>query len=162
MAVKSVSKSYGASDGRDEVSETRSRTMRAVKSKNTSLELKLRAALRAKGASGYRLHRKDLQGKPDIAFIGAKMAVFAHGCFWHRHADCDRGRSFPASNVEYWGPKFARNVQKFEEAQDALSRLGWQVQVVWECQTKTAEGLNAAAERIAAAVAEAKLHRQGF
>ena len=81
--------------------------MRAVKSRDTGPERAVRALLRAI-APGYRLHRADLPGKPDIVYAGRKLAIFVHGCFWHGH-DCARGARMPKANADYWRAKIARN-----------------------------------------------------
>lgn len=114
--------------------EIRSRTMRAVRSKNTTPELKLRRLLHGAGFR-FRLHRKDLPGSPDITFPVRKSVVFVHGCFWHGH-DCKRGARAPKSNADYWKAKIARNVARDARNLEALADLGWQVEVVWECELK--------------------------
>ncbi len=81
--------------------------MRAVKSRDTTPERRVRALLRA-FAPGYRLHRADLPGKPDIVYAGRRLAILVHGCFWHGH-DCPRGARPPANNADYWRAKIARN-----------------------------------------------------
>ncbi|MDR5777632.1 very short patch repair endonuclease [Caballeronia sp. LZ003] len=81
----------------------------------------------------YRLHRKDVPGKPDIVFIARRKAIFIHGCFWHQHAACREGR-LPKSNAGYWQPKLERNQERDRQNQDALATLGWDVMVVWECE----------------------------
>lgn len=108
--------------------------MGLVRSKNTKPELLLRKALFARGFR-YRLHVKKLPGKPDIVFSKYKMAIFVHGCFWHRHVDC-RAASLPKSNLEYWIPKFTRNIEKDIAQQEALKSSGWRVYVVWECELR--------------------------
>lgn len=112
----------------------RSAIMRAVKSKNTSAELAVRALLR-EFAPGYRLHRRDLPGVPDIAYLGRRKAIFVHGCFWHGH-DCPRGVRIPKSNGAYWRDKIARNRDRDATQEAALSLLGWRRLVVWECELK--------------------------
>ncbi len=122
---------------RRRVNETpaqRSATMRAVKSRDTSPELAVRALLR-NFAPGYRLHRKDITGTPDIAYIGRQRAIFVHGCFWHGH-DCARGARAPKVNAEYWRAKIARNVARDARYRDALAAQGWQALIVWECELK--------------------------
>lgn len=109
--------------------------MRRVKSKNTSPELLVRAALRKMGQTGYRLHRKDIPGNPDIAWIGRKRALFINGCFWHGH-DCPRGAREPQTRVDYWRAKIERTRQRDVKHLAALEALGWQVLVLWECQLK--------------------------
>ena len=111
---------------------TRSRTMAAVKSRGTVVELRVRRSLHSAGLR-YRLHRKDLPGSPDVVLPSLRTIVFVHGCFWHRHAGCKRA-STPASHTEYWLPKLARNVQRDRVNSQRLADLGWTVLVVWECQ----------------------------
>ena len=122
-----------------ETSLTRSAIMRAVRSRDTSPELAVRGVLRS-FAPGYRLHRKDIPGRPDIAYIGAKRAIFVHGCFWHGH-DCARGARAPKTNADYWRAKIARNQARDAGAMDALAVLGWRALVIWECELKEREFL---------------------
>jgi len=110
----------------------RSAIMRAVPGRDTSAEMKVRRLLRPI-ASGYRLHRKDVPGNPDIAFIGAKKAIFVHGCFWHGH-DCRRGARMPKTNADYWQAKIGRNRARDARHQDELKARGWRALVVWECE----------------------------
>jgi DNA mismatch endonuclease (patch repair protein) len=117
-----------------ETSEQRSAIMRAVKSRDTSPELAVRALLR-RFAPGYRLHRRDIPGTPDITFIGRKRAIFVHGCFWHGH-DCARGARAPKANADYWRAKIARNVARDAQHLATLAALGWRVFIVWECALK--------------------------
>ncbi len=117
----------------------RSAIMRAVKSRNTSPELAVRALLRS-FAPGYRLHRKDVPGHPDIAYVGRKQAIFVHGCFWHGH-DCARGARMPKVNADYWRAKIARNRARDEANLARLSELGWRALVIWECEIKDGEAL---------------------
>ncbi len=104
--------------------------MAAVKGKNTKPELIVRRALHAAGFR-FRLHRRDLPGRPDIVLPRHRTAVFVHGCFWHGH-DCRRGRR-PSTNVDFWGPKLDRNVERDLANQAALEAAGWQVVTIWEC-----------------------------
>jgi DNA mismatch endonuclease (patch repair protein) len=108
--------------------------MRAVKSRNTTPELKVRALLRSL-APGYRLHRTDIPGRPDIAWPGKKRALFVHGCFWHGH-DCARGARAPKSNAEYWRAKIARNRAGDASNMTTLAQQGWRALIVWECELK--------------------------
>jgi DNA mismatch endonuclease (patch repair protein) len=112
----------------------RSAVMRAVKSGDTTPELAVRAILR-RVAPGYRLHRPDLPGKPDIAYGRRKLAIFVHGCFWHGH-DCARGSRIPKTNADYWRTKIARNRARDEKTLAALSATGWRTLVVYECELK--------------------------
>lgn len=114
---------------------SRSENMRRIRSKDTAPELATRQLFRELGFTGYRIHRKDLPGKPDVAFIGRKKAVFIHGCFWHGH-DCKEGRRRPKSNQAYWLPKIDRNRQRDADHRAELARLGWNVLTVWECELR--------------------------
>lgn len=120
----------------------RSEVMRRVKSANTRPELRVRQLLRAAGLTGYRLQRTDLPGKPDIAFIGRRRAIFVHGCFWHGHG-CRRGARAPRTNAAYWTAKIARNQARDAAALAALESTGWGVLVVWECSLRDPAGLSA-------------------
>lgn len=124
--------------------------MRAVKSADTTPELLVRRLLRGI-APGYRLHRRDIPGRPDVAYVGRKAAIFVHGCFWHGH-DCARGARTPKANREYWTAKIARNRARDMATQAELDERGWRSLVVWECETRD-EG--ALAERLRAFVGRA-------
>lgn len=113
--------------------ERRSENMRQIRGKDTAPELAIRKLCREIGFSGYRIHRKDLPGKPDLAWIGRKLAIFVHGCFWHGH-DCAEGIRKPHSNRDYWIPKIARNKQRDAENIADLKAAGWNVLVIWECE----------------------------
>jgi DNA mismatch endonuclease (patch repair protein) len=86
----------------------------------------------------FRLHRRDLPGTPDLVFPRLRKVIFVHGCFWHQHG-CSLGRNQPKARPEYWLPKLARNVARDDVARDELVRQGWDVLVVWECETKQQE-----------------------
>ena len=118
--------------------EQRRRIMRAVKSRNTGPELSVRRLLHRMGY-GYRLHRRDLPGTPDIVFTSRRKTIFVHGCFWHGH-DCAKGR-LPKSRLDFWSPKVIRNRQRDRMAVERLQALGWQVLVVWQCETRGTEAL---------------------
>lgn len=105
--------------------------MQSVKTKDTGPEQLVRKALFAAGYR-YRLHRKDLPGKPDIVFPSCKKAIFVHGCFWHGHG-CSKGK-LPKSRTEYWGPKIEANRQRDERNVETLQCAGWDVLVVWQCE----------------------------
>ena len=115
--------------------------MRAVRSKETGAELRVRRALRETGETGYRLHRTNLPGTPDVAFIGRRKAIFVHGCFWHGH-DCKRGSRTPETNRDYWAAKIARNAQRDRDSIATLEALGWGVLVIWECELREHKALN--------------------
>jgi DNA mismatch endonuclease (patch repair protein) len=114
--------------------QTRSRVMRAVKSRDTTPEMTVRKAVWAIGGR-YRLHRKDLPGAPDLAFPGRRKAIFVHGCFWHGH-DCARGARVPRTNRDYWTAKIAGNKARDERNRCAYAEMGWDVLCVWECETR--------------------------
>lgn len=111
--------------------EKRSSVMSKIRSKNTKPEKLLRSLLHRKGLR-YRIHRKDLPGKPDIVFVKQKVAIFVHGCFWHYHQHCNEGR-IPSSNSNFWKLKLEKNIAKDAQDVKALERLGWTVLVIWEC-----------------------------
>lgn len=121
--------------------EKRSAVMRRVKGRDTSPELKVRRALTRLGAR-YRLHRKDLPGRPDIVMPGRRLVIFVHGCFWHGH-DCARGARVPKQNRDYWVAKVVRNVARDAKSCRALEDLGWRVETIWECELKDGQALEA-------------------
>ena len=112
--------------------QRRAENMRRIRNKNTGPEVLLRSMLHKQGYR-FRLHRKDLPGRPDIVFPTRRKAVFVHGCFWHQHSKCREGRC-PASRQEYWRPKLERNRQRDNFALVQLKKLGWEASVVWECE----------------------------
>lgn len=114
--------------------ETRSRMMSGIRSKDTKPEMLVRQTLFAAGYR-FRLHRRDLPGAPDIVMPGRKIAIFIHGCFWHRHKGC-RLAKLPATRPDFWKAKLEGNVERDMRAIKALVALDWRVLVVWECATK--------------------------
>ena len=112
----------------------RSAIMRAVKSTGTGPERLVRSIL-WRLAPGYRLNRRDLPGKPDIAYGARKLALFVHGCFWHGH-QCKRGARAPKSNAGYWRDKIARNRLRDAAAAARLIDMGWRVVAIFECEMK--------------------------
>src|SRR5271166_3942702 len=108
--------------------------MQAVKSKDTAPELTVRRLAHGMGYR-YRLHRKDLPGKPDMVFPGCRKVIFIHSCFWHGH-ECRRGNRIPEGNRDYWLKKIARNKERDQAAATALKALGWKVRIFWECEIK--------------------------
>lgn len=123
-------------DGRAPIpeSETTSRVMSANIGRGTKPELTLRRALRQIGLLGYRLHWKKVPGRPDIAYARKKVAIFVHGCFWHRCPHCNL--PLPKSHTNFWRNKFERNKERDEQKIRELEVTGWYVIVVWECQIK--------------------------
>lgn len=116
-------------------SKTRSRMMACIKGKNTKPEMLVRKYLYRKGLR-FRLHRKDLLGKPDLIFPGRKVAMFVHGCFWHRHEGCSKATT-PSTNAQFWEKKFRDNVFRDKRVKHELEQLGWNVLVIWECRLST-------------------------
>lgn len=111
----------------------RSRNMAAIRSTGMKPEMMVRSLVHGMGYR-YRLHAKDLPGKPDLLFRSRKKIIFVHGCFWHQHqkASCKDGRA-PKSNLGYWAGKLARNVERDACSVDALKAMDWRVLVLWEC-----------------------------
>ncbi|MGO6725641.1 DNA mismatch endonuclease Vsr [Rhizobium leguminosarum bv. viciae] len=120
--------------------EVRSQIMRAIRKTDTKPEIAVRRLLHASGFR-FRLYRKDLPGTPDIVLPRHRSVVFVHGCFWHQHTGC-RYAKLPRTRTGYWLPKLARNVERDAQAGDALTRLGWRVHVVWECELDDKQALN--------------------
>ncbi len=114
-------------------SEERSEIMSKVNGKDTTPEMTVRQLLQSMGYK-YRLHREDLPGTPDIVLVSKKKAIFVRGCFWHRHPGCKLTRT-PGTNAFFWRNKFKSNVKKDRMAVEDLEASGWDVLVVWECQT---------------------------
>ena len=106
--------------------------MSRVRAKGTKPEMAVRRLVHSMGYR-YRLHRADLPGRPDLAFVGRKKVIFVHGCFWHQHAGC-KGARVPKSNSGYWSRKLARNVQRDSQNQTRLREAGWDSLIVWECE----------------------------
>ncbi|WP_429547713.1 very short patch repair endonuclease [Pseudomonas frederiksbergensis] len=119
--------------------EHRSKIMSMIKGKNTKPEMLVRSVCHELGLR-YRLHRKDLPGKPDLVFPKHRLCVFVHGCFWHRHPGCKYAYT-PKSRLDFWLPKLAKNVERDLDAQQALIARGWRVVIIWECHTKNREVL---------------------
>lgn len=122
-----------------EIDPRRSALMSRIRSSNTKPEVAVRRQLHALGYR-FRLHRRDLPGKPDIILPRHRTAIFVHGCFWHQHAGC-RLASKPKTRQDYWTPKLAGNVSRDRAAVLALAELGWRVEVVWECDARKPEEL---------------------
>lgn len=118
---------------------TRSATMSRIRGKNTQPEMIVRRTAHAMGLR-FRLHRRDLPGKPDIVLSKHRLIIFVHGCFWHRHAGCSNCTT-PKTRMEFWMKKFTDNVERDRRVQVELRRLGWRVAVIWECETKDIRSL---------------------
>jgi DNA mismatch endonuclease (patch repair protein) len=108
--------------------------MSGIRHRDTTPELVVRKSLWQLGYR-YRLHRRDLAGVPDIVLPRHRVAIFVHGCFWHRHAACKLSK-LPATRTEFWRAKLQKNVERDRTAQASLLREGWRVMTVWECATR--------------------------
>ena len=115
-------------------SKRRSAMMACIGGRDTAPELAVRRIAHRMGLR-FRLHRKDIPGCPDLVFPKHRLVVFVHGCFWHRHQECKYAYT-PKSRIEFWAKKFASNVARDARQEAALKALGWQVLVIWECETK--------------------------
>jgi DNA mismatch endonuclease (patch repair protein) len=116
--------------------EKRRQIMSRVSGKNTKPELAVRSLLHSMGYR-FRLHRKDLPGKPDITLPKYQKVIFVHGCFWHDHQDCSRSKR-PTTNKEFWNEKLDKNVDRDKESVRNLHQLGWGVLIVWTCEVNDA------------------------
>jgi DNA mismatch endonuclease (patch repair protein) len=114
--------------------ENRSRLMSRISGKDTLPELAVRSVLHRLDYR-FTLHGRDLPGRPDLVFPSRRKVVFVHGCYWHGH-DCRQGRAQSKSNVEFWAEKLAGNMARDRRNVAALRRLGWRVEIVWQCELK--------------------------
>ncbi len=114
--------------------EHRSWNMSRIRSKDTKPEKVIRSLLHRAGLR-FRLHCRNLPGKPDLVFPRYKTVIFVHGCFWHRHEGC-RDATTLGSRTEFWNRKFSDNIQRDKKVKAALEEMGWRVLVVWECEIK--------------------------
>ncbi len=126
---------------------TRSRMMAGIRGKDTKPELALRKALHARGFR-YRLHAKNVTGRPDLVLPRCRAVIFVNGCFWHRHEGC-RYATTPATRPEFWQAKFSANVARDIAVRDTLLETGWRVATVWECVLRKPEQVEAVAELLA-------------
>ncbi len=128
--------------------ERRSRIMSRIKGRDTQCELAVRRLIHRMGFR-FRLHSKDLPGRPDIVLPRHRKVVFVHGCFWHRHARC-RYAYNPKSNVHHWRAKFSSNVERDRETLKLLRRKKWDALVIWECEIADESGVRKALARFLA------------
>ncbi len=120
-------------------SAKRSTMMAAVHAKDTEPEMVVRKIVHSMGYR-YRLHVKELPGKPDLVFSRRRKIIFVHGCFWHRHEACTRA-SMPKTRVSFWQSKFDANIARDEIVLRSLKKDGWRVMTVWQCELKSVERL---------------------
>ncbi len=113
--------------------ERRSAMMARIGSRDTKPELRVRRTAHSLGLR-FRLHRRDLPGTPDLVFPKLRVAVFVHGCYWHRHEGCTKAYT-PKSRVDFWQAKFRANVERDARAMEKLRAMGWNPVVIWECET---------------------------
>jgi len=125
--------------------DDRSALMSRIRGKDTQPEKKVRSALHRMGYR-FRLHDGSLPGCPDIVLKRHRKVVFVNGCFWHGHRGCRRS-ALPSTNVDFWTDKIERNKKRDRAARRALSKEGWGVLTVWECQTKNEEKLESLLRR---------------
>jgi DNA mismatch endonuclease, patch repair protein len=128
---------------------TRSRNMAAVRSKNTKPEITVRRALFREGLR-FRLHARELPGRPDLVLPRHRSVVFVHGCFFHAHT-C-RFFKWPSSNAAFWRTKIEGNRARDHKNASQLKKMGWRVFTVWECHV----GDEPALRRLAAAIRDAE------
>lgn len=117
--------------------QKRSEMMAAVRGKHTAPEMMVRKAAHRLGLR-FRLHRRDLPGRPDLVLKKWNTAIFVNGCFWHRHLGCARTTT-PKSNIDFWKKKFRDNKRRDAQNYGRLSALGWTVLIIWECEVRTLE-----------------------
>jgi DNA mismatch endonuclease (patch repair protein) len=121
--------------------EQRSRNMAAIRGRDTKPELIVRSILHSMGYR-FRLHRRDLPGKPDIVLPKYRTAIFVHGCYWHSHT-CRYGRVTPSTRAEFWAEKRGATVRRDSRKAAELKAAGWRVRTIWECHTKKPDMLAA-------------------
>ena len=114
--------------------EQRRRCMAAIRGRDTKPEMIVRSLVHRAGYR-FRLHRKDLPGRPDLVFPGRRKVVFVHGCFWHQHPRC-RYATRPATRPKFWSAKLDGNRTRDHRVIRELKQIGWDVLVIWECQTR--------------------------
>lgn len=120
--------------------DARSANMARIKGADTGPEIAVRRALHALGYR-FRLHRRDLPGRPDITLPRLKTVIFVHGCYWHRHSGCRRATT-PQTRTDFWEAKFAGTVARDHRQRESLIAAGWRVLTVWECETRDRSALS--------------------
>src|ERR1051325_7053761 len=125
--------------------ERRSWNMSRIRGRDTAPEKLVRSMLHGMGCR-FRLHRKDLPGKPDIVLVSRRVAIFVNGCFWHRHQGC-KNCTTPTNNREFWTKKLEGNAARDKINRQALRKLGWRSFVIWECETEDPQNLDTLVKR---------------
>jgi DNA mismatch endonuclease (patch repair protein) len=120
--------------------EKRSAIMKKIKPKGSKQEIFIRKLVHSMGYR-YRLHKKDLPGKPDLVFVKYKKVIFVHGCFWHGHEGCKRS-ALPTTNVEFWTKKITGNIERDKLNCKRLEQLGWKHMVIWQCEINVSQKEN--------------------
>lgn len=126
--------------------EARSKLMSRVGARDTGPEKTLRSALHRLGYR-FRLHQRELAGRPDLVLPKFQAVIFVNGCFWHQHPGCPKA-TIPKSNRDFWKNKLGRNVERDRENMVALKSAGWQTAVVWECELSNEETLREVMDRL--------------
>ena len=126
--------------------KTRARMMAGIKGKNTKPELALRQALHRSGFR-FRLHCKNVVGRPDLVLAKHSAVIFVHGCFWHRHKGC-RFATTPSTRTDFWKSKFEANVKRDKFVRQELLQNGWRVATVWECALRKPDQMQVSVERL--------------
>jgi DNA mismatch endonuclease (patch repair protein) len=139
--------------------ERRSWNMGRIRSGNTAPEMNVRSALHRMGLR-FRLHVKGLPGKPDIVLPKWQHVIFVHGCFWHRHTGCKFAYT-PKTRIDFWTEKFRQNLKRDETATRELRRMGWNVSIIWECETSTPALLSKTLTSLAARIRCTRQTRRG-
>ena len=121
--------------------------MSRVKNKNTKPELRIRSLLHKKGFR-FRLHKKDLPGRPDIVLPKYMTVILVHGCFWHQHEGCSASKR-PSTHTEFWNSKLEETIKRDRTNQKKLRDLGWQVIVIWECEMNDMQYLEKKIDQVA-------------
>ncbi len=124
----------------------RSERMSRIRGKDTKPEMVVRRLVHSLGYR-FRLHKKDLPGKPDLAFPGRKKVIFVHGCFWHLHKPCNHYR-YPKTRLDFWEPKLEGNRKRDRRNRAKLHRMEWSSMVIWECQIKDPAALARTEKRV--------------
>ncbi|WP_462271053.1 very short patch repair endonuclease [Desulfobacter sp.] len=117
----------------------RSQIMSHISGKDTKPEILVRSLLHRMGYR-FRLHKKNMPGKPDIVLPKYKKVIFVHGCFWHGHENCPRSKR-PSTNVEFWNKKIDANIERDKKIIKSLEYLGWKTLIIWTCEIKNEDAL---------------------